>query len=101
MSGGFTAGPVRARHQYVRNSIPGPATRRTGTALAGRRRRRKARPQVGRCAGRTPNQKYRDAHVWYDKDEKDSFTAYKLLIADVIGGKLKRCRAAWWPRAGS
>lgn len=36
-----------------------------------------------------PNQKYRDAHVWYDKDEKDNFTAYKLLIADVIGGKLE------------
>ena len=36
-----------------------------------------------------PNQKYRDAHVWYDSDNKDNFTAYKLLIADVIGGKLE------------
>jgi hypothetical protein len=36
-----------------------------------------------------PNAKYRDAHVWYDKNEKDNFTAYKLLIADVIGGKLE------------
>ena len=36
-----------------------------------------------------PNQKYRDAHVWYDADNKDNFTAYKLLIADVIDGKLK------------
>src|SRR6201989_3127727 len=36
-----------------------------------------------------PNEKYRDAHVWYDSDNKDNFTAYKLLIADVIGGKLK------------
>ncbi|MCV7065462.1 hypothetical protein H7H51_06675 [Mycolicibacterium farcinogenes] len=36
-----------------------------------------------------PNEKYRDAHVWYDKNEKDNFTAYKLLIADVIGGKLE------------
>ena len=36
-----------------------------------------------------PNEKYRDAHVWYDKDEKDHFTAYKLLIADVVGGKLE------------
>ena len=26
-----------------------------------------------------PNQKYRDAHVWYDADNKDNFTAYKLL----------------------
>jgi hypothetical protein len=36
-----------------------------------------------------PNQKYRDAHVWYDADSKDNFTAYKLLIADVIDGRLK------------
>ena len=36
-----------------------------------------------------PNQKYRDAHVWYDGDKKDNFTAYKLLIADVVGGKLE------------
>jgi hypothetical protein len=36
-----------------------------------------------------PNQKYRDAHVWYDSDNKDNLTAYKLLIADVIDGKLK------------
>ena len=35
-----------------------------------------------------PNQRYRDAHVWYDGDKKDNFTAYKLLIADVVGGKL-------------
>jgi hypothetical protein len=36
-----------------------------------------------------PNAKYRDAHVWYDNAKKGNFTAYKLLIADVIGGKLK------------
>ena len=36
-----------------------------------------------------PNEKYRDAHVWYDSDAKDNFTAYKLLIADVIDGKVK------------
>ena len=35
-----------------------------------------------------PNEKYRDAHVWYDKDNKDNFTAYKLLVADVVGGRL-------------
>ena len=35
-----------------------------------------------------PNEKYRDAHVWYDADAKDNFTGYKLLIADVIDGKL-------------
>jgi hypothetical protein len=36
-----------------------------------------------------PNERYRDAHVWYDADNKDNFTAYKLLIADVVNGRLK------------
>ncbi len=36
-----------------------------------------------------PNQKYRDAHIWYDSGKKDNFTAYKLLFADVSGGELK------------
>jgi len=36
-----------------------------------------------------PNEKYRGAHVWYDADRKDEFTAYKLLYADVIDGRLK------------
>ena len=36
-----------------------------------------------------PNQEYRDAHVWYDSDKKSNFTAYKLLIADVVDGELK------------
>ena len=40
-------------------------------------------------ADEEPNEKYRDAHVWYDADNKDNFTAYKLLIADVIDGKLR------------
>jgi hypothetical protein len=35
-----------------------------------------------------PNAKYRDAHVWYDAENKDNFTAYKLLISDVISGRL-------------
>jgi hypothetical protein len=35
-----------------------------------------------------PNERYRDAHVWYDAKKKDNFTAYKLLIADVIDGGL-------------
>src|SRR3954466_10965815 len=38
-----------------------------------------------------PNQKYRDAHVWYDADKKENLTAYKLLIPDVVDGR---------PRAG-
>lgn len=39
-------------------------------------------------AGEGPNQKYRSAHVWYDRDAKDNFTGYKLLIADVVDGQL-------------
>ena len=36
-----------------------------------------------------PNEKYRDAHVWYDAEKKNNFTAYKLLIADVVDGRLE------------
>lgn len=36
-----------------------------------------------------PNARFRDAHVWYDADQKDEFGAYKLLIADVIDGRLR------------
>ena len=36
-----------------------------------------------------PNEKYRNAHVWYDGEKKDNFTAYKLLITDVVDGDLK------------
>ncbi|MDP3889636.1 hypothetical protein [Nocardioides sp.] len=35
-----------------------------------------------------PNAKYRDAHLWYDADNLDNFTAYKLLVADVVDGSL-------------
>jgi hypothetical protein len=50
-----------------------------------------AEERVRRWAGAEdePNAKYRDAHVWYDADEKDNFTAYKLLIADVVDGRLR------------
>jgi len=49
-----------------------------------------AEKRVRKWAGaeEAPNQKYRNAHVWYDKQAKDNFTAYKLLIADVVDGKL-------------
>jgi len=36
-----------------------------------------------------PNAKYRDAHVWYDDSAPDNFGSYKLLIADVVDGRLK------------
>ena len=47
--------------------------------------------RVRRWAGAedAPNAKYRDAHVWYDGDKSDNFTAYKLLITDVIDGSLQ------------
>ena len=50
-----------------------------------------AEKRIRKWAGATdqPNAKYRDAHVWYDAANKNSFTAYKLLIADVIGGNVK------------
>jgi hypothetical protein len=40
-------------------------------------------------AEEAPNEKYRQAHLWYDGDRADRFTAYKLLIADVVNGELK------------
>ena len=49
-----------------------------------------AEKRVRKWAGAqdAPNQKYRRAHVWYDRDAKDNFTAHKLLIADVVDGEL-------------
>jgi hypothetical protein len=46
--------------------------------------------RVRRWAGADdgPNAKYRDAHVWYDANQKDEFGSYKLLIADVVDGSL-------------
>jgi hypothetical protein len=43
---------------------------------------------MGRCAEDKPNEKYRDAHIWYDADNQDKFTAYKLPICDVVDEKL-------------
>ena len=48
-----------------------------------------------------PNQKYRDTHVWYDADNKDNFTAYKLLICDVVKASSSPCRARSWRPAAS
>ena len=49
-----------------------------------------AEKRVRRWAGAEdgPNERYRDAHVWYDAAKKDNFTAYKLLIADVVDDRL-------------
>jgi hypothetical protein len=53
----------------------------------GRRRRRQAGPALGGSHD-GPNTKYRDAHVWYDADQKDEFGSYKLLVADVVNERL-------------
>ena len=62
--------------------------------LASRRRRwdaEAADARVRRWAGAddAPNAMYRKAHVWYDAANNDEFGAYKLPIADVVGGQLK------------
>ena len=45
-----------------------------------------AEQRVRRWAGAEdgPTRRYRDAHLWYDGDNADNFTAYKLLIADIV-----------------
>ena len=35
-----------------------------------------------------PNEKYRRAFVWYDREAQENFGAYKLPIADVLDGTL-------------
>ena len=46
------------------------------------------RVRVWAAAAQGPNSSYRDAHVWYDGSAPDNFGSYKLLIADVIHGRL-------------
>jgi hypothetical protein len=46
----------------------------------------RVREWAGAKDGPTP--RYRDAHLWYDGDKSENFTAYKLLIADVVEGRL-------------
>ena len=72
--------PCRSRHFKICHSPIGIAS---GTAPP---------PRSGSAkwadAEDEPDAKYRDAHVWYDNDNKDNFGAYKLLIADIVNGKL-------------
>jgi hypothetical protein len=61
--------------------------------LADRRRRWNgdaANKRVRRWAGadERPNERYRKAFVWYDREAKDKFGSYKLQIADVMDGNL-------------
>jgi hypothetical protein len=50
-----------------------------------------AEKRVRRWAGAEdePNEKYRDAHVWYDSDKQGQLHRYKLLIADVDRREIK------------
>ena len=70
----------------------------TGT-VSGMVRRRKTACASGRVP-RTAPTKYRDAFVWYDGDNRDNFTAYKLPIADVIDGELTAVPQAVMSAAG-
>jgi hypothetical protein len=59
-----------------------------------------ARVRAWASADERPNERYRDAHVWYDADDKDEFGAYKLLIADVVDGRLRAVPRAIMAAAG-
>jgi hypothetical protein len=59
-----------------------------------------ARVRAWASAEERPNERYRDAHVWYDADDKDEFGAYKLLIADVVDGRLRAVPRAIMAAAG-
>ena len=76
-----------AGDKHVSDSIQGSAVGRPGRKWDGAAAEKRVRKWAG--AQEAPNQKYRNAHVWYDAANKSNFTAYKLLIADVIGGELK------------
>jgi hypothetical protein len=39
-------------------------------------------------AEESPDSAYRDAHIWYNGEKPDNFGGYKLLIADVVDGRL-------------
>ncbi|WP_066582957.1 hypothetical protein [Cellulomonas timonensis] len=36
-----------------------------------------------------PNTAYDDAFLWYDAEREEDFTAHKLLIADVVDGRIE------------
>ncbi len=48
-----------------------------------------------------PSSKYKNAFLWYDKEESDKFGAYKLPIADVVDGKLVAVPRAIFAAAGA
>jgi hypothetical protein len=36
-----------------------------------------------------PNERYREAHLWYDAEKKQNFGSYKLLIADIVDDEIR------------
>ena len=64
--------------------------------------RPRAQTRVRSWAGAkdAPNAKYRGAFVWYDRGSADNFGAYKLQVADVIGGELKAMPRGVFAAAG-
>lgn len=48
-----------------------------------------------------PTSKYRNAFLWFDSDNADTFGAYKLPIADVIDGRLTAVPRAIFAAAGA
>lgn len=64
--------------------------------------RRAADQRVRAWAGATegPNERYRSAFVWYDRENADKFGAYKLQIADVVDGQLQAIPRAVFASAG-
>ena len=47
-----------------------------------------------------PNDRYRQAFLWYDPDDGDKFKGYKFQIADVVDDKLKAVPRAIISAAG-
>ncbi|HVM15882.1 MAG TPA: hypothetical protein VM287_16330 [Egibacteraceae bacterium] len=39
-------------------------------------------------AEESPNERYREAFVWYEPDDQDKFKGYKFQIADIVDGEL-------------
>ena len=77
--------PSKRRH-HGRHSLPGLSAGRPRPGM-GRRGRGEADPGVGRRRGRAERQVPGCARLAHS-DNKDNFTAYKLLIADAIDGKV-------------
>lgn len=48
-----------------------------------------------------PNEKYKTAFLWFDGEAPESFTSYKLQVADVVDGELQAVPRAIFAAAGA